>query len=339
MRVIGGKYRGRRLLSPEGGDVRPTSDMVKESVFNVIQTGIEGAAFVDLFAGSGAIGIEALSRGARTVVFADHSKASLRLLQSNLEGISDLHRIVARDFRDALTSLGGKWDYVFIDPPYETDYIAEICRIVAREDLLEKDGMLIYEHPERKKIDLPDDFVIVKSRRYGKIVVDYIKKADTRCAVTGSFDPITRGHLDLIERAADAYDKVTVVIAQNEAKQSFLPMNKRLEAVEASIAHLPNVNALVCEGMVWEFCKAHGIAAIVRGYRNESDRIYEEEMALYNRLHGGIETIFLQADPALAHVSSTQVKERLRNGESLNGLIPKDAAKILKKYYGVNHYE
>ncbi|MDE5616743.1 MAG: 16S rRNA (guanine(966)-N(2))-methyltransferase RsmD, partial [Clostridia bacterium] len=191
MRVISGKYRGRRLNSPIGNDVRPTGDKVKESIFNVIQFDIAGSRFIDLFAGSGAIGIEAMSRGAAHTLFSDNSKASLELLKSNLKGIDDDYKVVGRDYRDTLYSADGKWDFIFVDPPYRTDYIGEICEIAKERDLLADGGYIIYEHGGND-YDLPDGMRICKRKRFGIVTVDYIGKSKGNTALAGSYDPNTK---------------------------------------------------------------------------------------------------------------------------------------------------
>ena len=138
MRVISGIYRGRKLNSPINDAVRPTADKVKESIFNVIQFDVAGCAFVDLFAGSGGMGIEALSRGAKSVVFSDCDREAIRLINSNLRGIDGDYKVLSRDYRDVLFTLSGKQDFIFVDPPYKTDYIEDICRIVKERDILDR---------------------------------------------------------------------------------------------------------------------------------------------------------------------------------------------------------
>ena len=144
MRIITGKYRGRKIIPPEGNDeIRPTSDMAREGIFNVLQTCVEGCRFIDLFAGSGAMGIEALSRGADEVLFCDTGRQSMQLLKKNLDGIEGKYLVTSRDFRDALRAAKGKWDIVFCDPPYKCDYLSAAAEIIAQKDLLEEDGMLV----------------------------------------------------------------------------------------------------------------------------------------------------------------------------------------------------
>jgi len=158
MRVIAGKYRGRNLKSPPSLQVRPTSDRLRETLFNVLAPRIENARFLDLCAGSGAVGIEALSRGAAHITFVDRSRKMSALIASNLElcRISTAESTVvpaeAADFLDRIIKQAPEtWDIVFFDPPYADDYLAVLDRIGSDgEKLLADDGLVIVEHDKRK---------------------------------------------------------------------------------------------------------------------------------------------------------------------------------------------
>ena len=170
MRIIAGKYRGRNLKSPPSLEVRPTSDRLRETLFNVIAPRIEDTRFLDLCAGSGAVGIEALSRGARHVTFVDRSRKMCNLIKSNLDlcGIDKIWRDVVFSealpyLRRAIWQLGlpadnrftrpDAWDIVFFDPPYADDYtriLDTICNDAAK--LLAEDGLLIVEHDHKNEL-------------------------------------------------------------------------------------------------------------------------------------------------------------------------------------------
>lgn len=161
MRVIAGKYRGRNLKSPPSLQVRPTSDRLRETLFNVLAPRIENARFLDLCAGSGAVGIEALSRGAAHVTFVDRSRKMAALIVSNLElcRISTTESTVvsaeAADFLDRTKKQSQEpWNIIFFDPPYADDYLPVLERIADLEKLLATDGLVIVEHDKRK--DLPE---------------------------------------------------------------------------------------------------------------------------------------------------------------------------------------
>src|SRR5678816_2551057 len=146
MRVIAGAYKGRNLKSPPSLDVRPTSDRLRETLFNVIAPCIEDARFLDLCAGSGAVGIEALSRGASHATFVDRSRRSCTLIESNLmlcrvpEEQWDIYCSEAHEF---LKQADSQWDIIYFDPTYKDDYV-RILELTER--VLNDDGLLIAEH-------------------------------------------------------------------------------------------------------------------------------------------------------------------------------------------------
>lgn len=163
MRVIAGKYRGRNLKSPPSLEVRPTSDRLRETLFNVIAPRIDEVRFLDLCAGSGAVGIEALSRGAANVVFVDRSRKMCALVEANLdlckvpEDETEVVQAEASDFLSRSIAAGGKpWDIVFFDPPYANDYLKVLNAIGSHATkLLTDSAILIVEHHHKK--ELPDD--------------------------------------------------------------------------------------------------------------------------------------------------------------------------------------
>lgn len=313
MRIITGKYRGRKIIPPEGNDeIRPTSDMAREGIFNVLQGDVEGCRFIDLFAGSGAMGIEALSRGAEEVLFCDTGRQSMQLLKKNLSGIEGRYNVTSRDFRDALRSVKGKWDYIFCDPPYKCDYISDVAAIVAERELLADDGYMIYEHDNDKKATTPDGFECAKSKKYGRAIVEFYSRKKSVCAVTGSFDPFTKGHRYVVEKALEQFDKVVVVVAVNPDRKRLFSLDESVEIAKRSLADLgEKVEVDVCYGMVADYCEGRGIKAIVRGYRNERDFAYEKEMSAYNFERGGVVTYLVEAHGDTERISATRVRETL----------------------------
>lgn len=160
MRVIGGKYRGRRLRTVEGLDVRPTSDRLRETLFNILAPRIEGSRFLDICAGSGAVGIEALSRGASEVIFIERSRRACSVIRANLEAVGAGREavIVSRDAEPALTQFAGdfrEFDIAFLDPPYASEVYGRVMSLLGRGELLSEDAIVIVEHrvkrpPERQ---------------------------------------------------------------------------------------------------------------------------------------------------------------------------------------------
>ncbi|HMV51351.1 MAG TPA: 16S rRNA (guanine(966)-N(2))-methyltransferase RsmD [Blastocatellia bacterium] len=151
MRVIAGQFKGRRLKTLEGLTVRPTSDRMRETLFNILAPRIEGARFVDLCSGSGAIGIEALSRGAAHVTFVESSRKAATVISENLRhcGIRENYKFVARDALTALKHFARdqqQFDIFYFDPPYDSGLYSPVLWQIARGNLLAEDGILIVEH-------------------------------------------------------------------------------------------------------------------------------------------------------------------------------------------------
>jgi len=160
MRVIAGKYRGRRLKGPEGLEVRPTGDRLKESLFGILSPVLPDAVALDCFSGTGSIGIEALSRGARQVVFIESSGAGCRLIRENLRlcGIASGARIIKEDAFGALRALGREGfqaDVIFFDPPYDFQPYKDLLEIVFNRGLTAPSARVIIEH--RRKAKLPEE--------------------------------------------------------------------------------------------------------------------------------------------------------------------------------------
>ncbi|MBQ7737816.1 MAG: 16S rRNA (guanine(966)-N(2))-methyltransferase RsmD [Oscillospiraceae bacterium] len=176
MRVISGTCRGRKLLEPAGMDVRPTTDQVKEALFNIIQFDIEGRKALDLFAGTGQLGIEALSRGAASCTFVDASRTSLKLVQENLRRCGLTAAVVQSD-SIAFLRRGEKFDLIFLDPPYGMGLEEQAVRDVKEFDILSKGGIMVCE--TRADTAVPDpgaDYGSVKTYRYGRIRLTVITR-------------------------------------------------------------------------------------------------------------------------------------------------------------------
>jgi len=167
VRVIAGKYRGRKLLTPVGEElVRPTADRVKESLFSILGSRLYGARVLDLFAGSGALGIESLSRGASEAVFNDISKESLSFVKRNLSFAEERYELMNGDFKSCLLRVTGQFDLIFADPPYKEDYLAKISEMISERGLLSEKGLLVYESEGEPKESTA--LVAVDKRSYGR---------------------------------------------------------------------------------------------------------------------------------------------------------------------------
>ena len=171
MRVIAGTARGTRLKAPRGMAVRPTADRVKEALFNIIGPRIIGALFIDLYAGSGSVGIEALSRGARSSIFVDNKKNNLALIRENLikTRLEVNARLIMADVKKALTILCAeevKADLIYLDPPYSmTDLSPVVGQIISR-NIIADDGLIIVEHSHSNR-QWADDFALTRQKKYG----------------------------------------------------------------------------------------------------------------------------------------------------------------------------
>jgi 16S rRNA (guanine966-N2)-methyltransferase len=184
MRVVGGKYRGRRIKSmPKRQDtklLRPTTERVKESVFSILNNYLEGTKFLDLFAGTGAVGIEALSRGAEKVVFVESDRRFCNLIRENLKALRvppEKYEIICDDFTKALKKLGKrgeKFDFIYADPPYEKGYYTRVVNMVKNLGLLDEDGLLILEEPKKNPFIPEDEEWLVEKRHYGTTTVSFL---------------------------------------------------------------------------------------------------------------------------------------------------------------------
>lgn len=179
MRIITGSARGKKLVTLEGEQVRPTPDRVKEALFNIIQFDIEGRNVLDLFAGSGQIGIEALSRGAAQATFVDAGKDSTKVVLKNLEssGLAEHARVVNMDFASFLSQKNNPFDIAFLDPPYRTGILQRALPLTAQ--VMSKGGTIICEHPSDEEVpETAGDFIRGRSYRYGKILLTLYRHKD-----------------------------------------------------------------------------------------------------------------------------------------------------------------
>lgn len=333
MRVIAGKYRGRRLNSPIGDDVRPTTDKIKEALFNILQGDVEDAVVVDLFAGTGGLGIEALSRGAKKVYFCDIDNRSIALLKSNLTFVDkNEYEVIKGDFADCIRRLalrGVKADIIICDPPYGLKKGEELLKVVKEAGILNNNGVVTIERASEDGA-LPDrEFFLYDTKKYGNISIDIFRNF-VKCAVTGTFDPFTNGHYQLVKEGLDRFGAVYVVILINPDKECLFTVEDRVKIIEASLKDFKKrVRIEFFDGFTVDYCAQRGIKFIIRGVRNESDLSYEKEMADYNKTHGGVETIIIDSD--LPEVSSTGVRARIANGEDVSDRVRIEALPYIMK--------
>ena len=182
MRIIGGKARGTKLYTLEGDNTRPTLDRVKESLFNIIQRDIPESIFLDLFSGSGAIGLEAVSRGAKKAILCDKSKDAINIIKKNIEKthFQEQIELYQLPFEKLLNDkIKEKIDIIYIDPPYKTDFVYNAIKIILDKNLINDDSIVIIETDEEQRVinQIKElNVEVVNQRQYGRAHLIFVKK-------------------------------------------------------------------------------------------------------------------------------------------------------------------
>lgn len=180
MRIISGKARGTKLYTLEGETTRPTLDRVKESLFNIIQEKIVGSSFLDVFSGSGAIGLEAASRGAKEVILCEKDKNAIKVIKKNIEKTHLEVTLYETSFENMLEKINEQFDIIYIDPPYKTNLVYETVNKLINLDLLKTDSLIIVETDEEERVEqaLKNLNVnIVNKRKYGRVHLIFLNKS------------------------------------------------------------------------------------------------------------------------------------------------------------------
>ena len=182
MRIIAGEARSRTIKAPEGRDTRPTLDRVRENVFNILQLRVRGARVLDLFAGSGAMALEAVSRGAKRAVLVDHDRAAVAAEKSNVEALrfTDRTRILPMDWKRAAAALraeGERFDLVFLDPPYAMRDMREVMNALV--PLLDDGALIVLEHQAGVMPMTAEGYRMTDSRRYGYAQISFFTREVT----------------------------------------------------------------------------------------------------------------------------------------------------------------
>jgi len=181
MRIIGGKARGTKLCTLEGIATRPTLDRVKESIFNIIQNDIPNSIFLDLFSGSGAIGLEAISRGAKKAILCDKSKEAINIINKNIEKthLAEKVEVYNTDFEKCLKNIKEAIDILYIDPPYKTDYIEQALKILQNAEFITNETKIIVETDDEERIirQIKNlNFEIIDKRKYGIAHIIFLQR-------------------------------------------------------------------------------------------------------------------------------------------------------------------
>lgn len=182
MRVVSGNLRGMKLNTIEGDSTRPTRDMVKEALFSILQNDVPNAVFLDLFAGSGAIGIEALSRGAKEAIFIDLNPKCVAVIKENVQKgrLTDCSRIYSTDYKTALKKLSGeKIDIIYIDPPYHQNMGIDAIKKVSEYDILAEEGLIVIETDTDEEVpDVIGRYEKFNYKRYGRNILSMFRRKE-----------------------------------------------------------------------------------------------------------------------------------------------------------------
>ena len=323
---------------PKG--VRPTADRVREGLFNALGQFFEGGSVLDLYAGTGALGIEALSRGLQRAVFVERDKKARSAIHENLRRTRFVDRaeVIGGDARAVIGTLEERrqaYDLIFMDPPYRIA-AEEVGGVLHRlRSLLAPGGRVVIESGEApvevaggRKGD---------TRRYGGTFITILGHSELTMIVAvcpGSFDPVTTGHLDVIRRACKIFDHVVVAVGANRRKRARLSAVERARLIEKVTADVENVSVEIMDGLLVDFAREQGAGAIVKGLRAVSDFESEFEQAQLNRtMFPELETVFIMASAEHSFLSSSAVREIASLGGDVRGLVPDGILETVTEIY------
>ena len=324
-------------MPPRG--TRPTTDRVRESLFNVLaaRVDLEGASVLDLYAGSGALGLEALSRGAAAAVFVESDQRAAAVIGQNIKTLGVAGATLRRGTVASVLAAGTDHpvDLVLADPPYDVDAaeIEEMLRELTTRGWAGAGTVAVVERqrPARHCAGRPGGWCgRTEIRRHpagdgGSRPADaaLLRSSTMSGAVCpGSFDPVTLGHIDIFERAAAQFDEVIIAVLVNPNKSGMFNLDERIAMIDESTTHLPNLRAEAGEGLVVDFVKARGFTAIVKGLRTGTDFEYELQMAQMNKHIAGVDTFFVATTPKYSFVSSSLAKEVARSAGMFRSCCP-----------------
>ena len=308
-------------------------------MFNSLGQFFEGGSVLDLYAGTGALGIEALSRGSERAVFVERDRGARAAISENLRrtGFAQRAEVLGGEVESVLGRLLGRrerFDLIFADPPYRI--AAEVGGILHRlRSLLAPGGRLVIESGEASMEGAGGKKGV--TRRYGGTFVTILGRSELTMIVAvcpGSFDPVTTGHLDVIRRASKIFDHVVVAVGSNRRKEARLPAVERARLLEKVTADMDTVSVEVMEGLLVDFARERGAQAIVKGLRAVSDFESEFEQAQLNRtMFPELETVFIMASAEHSFLSSSAVREIASLGGDVSGLVPESVLETVRQIY------
>jgi pantetheine-phosphate adenylyltransferase len=326
---------------------------VREALFGHLGERFVGQRVLDLFAGTGALGLEALSRGASHVTFVETDRGLCQTIETNVEALElgDRVTLERRDVRRAMKRLQGPFDLVFIDPPYGLLLEREALVALSRPGLLAPGALVVVEHASREPCALPAAASALQSagtRSYGDTSVTFFNApgeprstmeeqhgqapaasmpqgASTRrvAVYAGSFDPPTNGHIDVIRRASRLFDGLIVAVAKNVRKNGLFSVEERIGLLREVLQGDPRIEIDQIDGLLVEYARRKGAVAVIRGLRAVADFEYEFQMACMNHhLAEVVETVFLMTAQEYFYVSSSLVKEVSALGGDVAPFVP-----------------
>ncbi len=335
MRIIAGDRRGARISAPKGTATRPTGDRVREAAYNLLGP-VDDTAVLDLFAGSGAMGLEALSRGARRCVFVESDRAACAVIRDNLEKLRLTGALVLqKDVFQALREergAGRTYDLVLVDPPYGAWPDLEQRLADALPSVL--DG-----RRRDRRGDLCEDRAGASAHCRHEPPLRFCTNHRLHPMITaicpGSYDPVTLGHLDVIGRAAATFDRVVVgVVRDPHHKQTLFTVEERVAFLEEAVAGHANVTVDVFHELVVDFARKHDAKTMVKGLRVIADFEWEFQMNRLNHLLAPeIETMYVMSSPQYSFISSSGVKEIASFGGKVDELVPEAVARRFRELF------
>lgn len=343
MRVVSGDFRGLRLSAVPGMSTRPTTDKVKEALFNMIGPYFDAGTCLDLYGGSGGLAIEGISRGMDHAVVVDRAFPAIKTIRQN---INKTHResaftVIKADARRAMKIMQShqdRFDLVFLDPPYAKQHIQADMDELQRLNLLNHGAVIVAE--TNQEAQLPDEWAVFKLQKrqdYGITVIRIYRYDGGQLIMKvalfpGSFDPLTLGHLDLIKRGSALFDQLAVAVMTNTSKQPLFSVDERVAQVKEAVAGLSNVSVITSQGLTVDLMNQIGADYLLRGLRNSRDFEYEKDIAAMNQfLDDQVDTVFLLADPKYQHLSSSLLKEVAMTGGDISAYLPANINADLQK--------
>jgi pantetheine-phosphate adenylyltransferase len=322
VRIIGGQWKRTPLRIPSGIEgLRPTPARVRETLFDWLGARVDGARCLDAFAGTGALGLEAASRGAREVLLVEQEPrlvAALEAIRAKLAAAQV--RVVRGDGLSALARQApASFDVVLLDPPFGSPLgvraLVEAARVVAP-------GGHVYLESERRRTGGRGSFGASPPASRGRACDPLHCPSPARRSIPmtsvtrltavypGTFDPMTLGHEDLTRRASRLFERLIVAVAAGHHKRTMFPIAERLEIAQKVTAKYPNIEVMAFRGLLRDFVIEQGAKVVVRGLRAVSDFEYEFQMAGMNRqLMPEVETVFMTPSDQFQFVSGTFVRE------------------------------